>query len=61
VRARRTQACKADVTEDFKRAAILQITERGCPIAEAAARLAKVLAHSLELGNLGHSRYCQYH
>ena len=30
---------KANFTEDFKRDAVLQITERGCPVAEVAARL----------------------
>lgn len=28
---------KANLTEDFKRDAVLQITERGCPVAEVAA------------------------
>lgn len=30
---------KANFTEDFKRDAVLQITERGCPVSEVAARL----------------------
>lgn len=30
---------KANFTEDFKRDAVLQITERGYPVAEVAARL----------------------
>ena len=30
---------KASFTEDFKRDAVLQITERGYPVAEVAARL----------------------
>ena len=37
---------KANFTEDFKRDAVLQVTERGYPAAEVAARLGSARARS---------------